>query len=115
MTQIFELFDTLLMPFSDWIQKLPIPPVRRFEKARDQLDRIVYGLIAERRASEALQRPLQSMNYTQRSQMLRMIRRGDGAEQIAATLGVPVNQVRLLMKLPGARSEAARKSRAAGL
>ena len=51
MTQIFELFDTLLLPFSDWIQKLPIPPVRRFEKARDQLDRIVYGLIAERRAS----------------------------------------------------------------
>ncbi len=51
MTQIFELFDTLLLPFSDWIQKLPIPPVRRFEKARDKLDRIVYGLIAERRAS----------------------------------------------------------------
>ena len=51
MTQIFELFDTLLLPFSDWIQKLPIPPVRRFEKARDQLDRIVYGLITERRAS----------------------------------------------------------------
>jgi cytochrome P450 len=51
MTQIFELFDTLLLPFSDWIQKLPIPPVRRFEKARDQLDKIVYGLIAERRAS----------------------------------------------------------------
>jgi cytochrome P450 len=51
MTEIFSLFDTLLLPFSDWIQKLPIPPVRRFEKARDQLDRIVYGLIAERRAS----------------------------------------------------------------
>jgi cytochrome P450 len=51
MTQIFALFDTLLMPFADWIQKLPLPPVRRFEKARDQLDRIVYGLIAERRRS----------------------------------------------------------------
>jgi cytochrome P450 len=51
MTQIFSLFDTLLLPFSDWIQKLPIPPVRRFEKARDKLDGIVYGLIAERRAS----------------------------------------------------------------
>ena len=51
MTQIFALFDTLLLPFSDWIQKLPIPSVRRFEKARDKLDRIVYGLIAERRAS----------------------------------------------------------------
>jgi len=51
MAQIFELFDTLLLPFSDWIQKLPIPPVRRFEKARDRLDKIVYGLIAERRRS----------------------------------------------------------------
>jgi cytochrome P450 len=51
MTAIFSLFDTLLMPFSDWIQKLPVPPVRRFEKARDQLDRIVYRLIAERRRS----------------------------------------------------------------
>jgi cytochrome P450 len=51
MTQIFELFDTLLLPFSDWIQKLPIPPVRRFEKARDKLDQIIYGLIAQRRAS----------------------------------------------------------------
>jgi cytochrome P450 len=51
MTQIFSLFDTLLLPFSDWIQKLPIPPVRRFEKARDKLDQIVYGLIAQRRAS----------------------------------------------------------------
>ena len=51
MTQIFSVFDTLLLPFSDWIQKLPIPPVRRFEKARDKLDQIVYRLIAERRAS----------------------------------------------------------------
>ena len=51
MTQIFELFETLLLPFPDWIQKLPLPPVRRFEKAREKLDKIVYGLIAERRAS----------------------------------------------------------------
>jgi cytochrome P450 len=51
MTQIFGLFDTLLLPFSEWIQKLPLPPVLRFERARDRLDRIVYGLIAERRAS----------------------------------------------------------------
>lgn len=49
MTEIFSLFDTLLMPFSDWIQKLRVPSVRRFEEARGKLDRIVYGLIAERR------------------------------------------------------------------
>ena len=51
MTQIFEQFETLLLPCSDRIQKQHIPPVRRFEKARDRLDKIVYGLIAERRAS----------------------------------------------------------------
>jgi len=51
MTEIFALFDTLLMPFSNLLQKLPIPPVRRFERARDRLDRIVYGLIADRRKS----------------------------------------------------------------
>jgi cytochrome P450 len=51
MNQIFGLFDTLLLPFSDWLQKLPLPPVLRFKRARDRLDRIVYGLIAERRAS----------------------------------------------------------------
>jgi cytochrome P450 len=51
MTTIFELFDTLMMPFADWIQKLPLPAVRRFEKSRAVLDKVIYGLIAERRAS----------------------------------------------------------------
>ena len=57
---------------------------------------------AERRAADALQRPFQGVNYTQRSQMLRMIRRGDSAGHIASALGVPLSQVRLLMKLPAA-------------
>ena len=51
MTQILGLFDTLLIPFSALLQKLPLPSVRRFEKARDKLDAIVYGMIAERRQS----------------------------------------------------------------
>lgn len=51
MTTIFSLFDTLLMPFADWIQRLPLPAIRRFERARASLDKVVYGLIAERRAS----------------------------------------------------------------
>ena len=49
--QVFELFEALLMPFSQWLEKLPLPSVRRFERARDRLDQIVYRLIAERRAS----------------------------------------------------------------
>jgi cytochrome P450 len=51
MTTIFNLFDTLMMPFADWLQKLPLPAVRRFEKSRAVLDKVIYDLIAERRAS----------------------------------------------------------------
>ncbi len=51
LTEIFSMFDTLMLPFSDWIQRLPLPMVRRFERARDSLDKVVYSLIAQRRAS----------------------------------------------------------------
>ena len=40
-----------------------------------------------------------SVNYTQRSQAIRLIRRGESAETITRTLGLPRSQVRLLMKL----------------
>jgi cytochrome P450 len=46
------LFDMVLMPFSEWIEKLPLPSVRRFYKARDFLDQTIYRIIAERRASK---------------------------------------------------------------
>lgn len=49
--EVFELFEALLMPFSQWLEKLPLPSVRRFERARNRLDQTVYRLIAERRAS----------------------------------------------------------------
>ncbi len=51
MTEVLSLFDTLLMPFSEWLQKLPFPATRRFERARDTLDHVIYKLIAERRSS----------------------------------------------------------------
>jgi cytochrome P450 len=51
LSQVFELFEALLMPFSQWLEKLPLPSVRRFERARDRLDQTVYRMIAERRAS----------------------------------------------------------------
>jgi cytochrome P450 len=49
------------MPFSEWIEKLPLPSVRRFEKARDFLDKTIYGIIAERRASKEDKGDLLSM------------------------------------------------------
>jgi cytochrome P450 len=51
MTSILEMFKVLLMPFSEYFDKLPLPMIRRFEKARARLDATIYGLIAERRKS----------------------------------------------------------------
>lgn len=47
---IFGVFDTILLPFSEYLEKLPLPPVRRFHEARRRLDRIIYRIIGERRA-----------------------------------------------------------------
>ena len=52
LTQVMILFDLVVMPFSEWIEKLPLPSIRRFYKARDFLDKTIYKIIAERRASK---------------------------------------------------------------
>jgi cytochrome P450 len=51
LTEVLGLFETVLLPFSEWLEKLPLPSVRRFERARDQLDRTIYRIIEERRKS----------------------------------------------------------------
>jgi cytochrome P450 len=51
MTTVLEMFRLLLLPFSEYMEKLPLPYVRRFEKARARLDATIYGLIRERRKS----------------------------------------------------------------
>lgn len=51
MEEVLGVFETVLNPFSDLLEKLPLPKVRRFHHAREQLDRIIYGIINERRAS----------------------------------------------------------------
>jgi cytochrome P450 len=51
LTEVLGLFDTVLLPFSEWLEKLPLPKVRRFERARALLDATIYRIIAERRAS----------------------------------------------------------------
>ena len=43
--------------------------------------------------------PKQTLNLTKRSQALRMNRRGDGPEQIAAALEMPLQEVDLLLKV----------------
>lgn len=61
MTTLVGLFDYLLLPFSEILEKLPIPHVRRFNRAKETLDRIIYGFINERRASGADKGDLLSM------------------------------------------------------
>jgi cytochrome P450 len=51
MTVVMDLFDTLTMPFFEFLQKLPLPQLRRFDNAREKLDRIMYRLIEDRRRS----------------------------------------------------------------
>ena len=46
---VLGLFDTVLLPFSEYLEKLPLPSVKRFERARDTLDQIIYRIIAEHR------------------------------------------------------------------
>jgi cytochrome P450 len=61
MTTLIEMFPLLLFPFSELLEKLPLPQVRRFDRARARLDQVIYGFIGERRASEEDQGDLLSM------------------------------------------------------
>ncbi len=51
MSVVMDLFNMLTIPFIEIIEKLPLPQIKRFDKARARLDRIIYRLIEERRAS----------------------------------------------------------------
>jgi cytochrome P450 len=51
LTTSLASFNLVLLPFGDRLAKMPIPPARRFARARARLDAIIYRLIAERRAS----------------------------------------------------------------
>src|SRR5262249_9034941 len=47
---ILSLHDRIAMPVAAWLQKLPLPPVRRFQKALGRLHATFSRLVAERRA-----------------------------------------------------------------
>jgi cytochrome P450 len=50
LTAVLNSFWTTMLPFADLLEKLPIGILKRGRDARAELDRIIYGLIAERRA-----------------------------------------------------------------
>ena len=51
LTEVMNLFGYLMLPFSELLEKLPLPQRRRFERARARLDRVIYRIIEERRRS----------------------------------------------------------------
>jgi cytochrome P450 len=51
MTCIMQMFNLLMYPFAELIEKLPLPQVRRYERMRARLDATIYRIIDERRRS----------------------------------------------------------------
>ncbi|MFN2413876.1 MAG: cytochrome P450 [Pyrinomonadaceae bacterium] len=49
LTEVMNLFGYLMLPFSELLEKLPLPPQRRFLRARARLDAVIYRIIEERR------------------------------------------------------------------
>ncbi|MGH9836623.1 MAG: cytochrome P450 [Blastocatellia bacterium] len=51
LTTTFEMFNRVTLPFSQFLERLPLPATKRFQKARERLDTTIYRIINERRAS----------------------------------------------------------------
>ena len=49
LTTSFQSFSIAMLPFSEWLERLPIPATLRFKRARARLDRTIYRMIDERR------------------------------------------------------------------
>jgi len=49
LTTAFESFNLAMLPFTEYLDKLPIPAARRFNAARARLDGTIYRMIDERR------------------------------------------------------------------
>jgi cytochrome P450 len=61
LTELQHLFPFLLIPFSETLEKLPFPNVKRFHRARDNLDKVIYRIIRERRTDPTDRGDLLSM------------------------------------------------------
>jgi cytochrome P450 len=51
LTTTFEAFNVGILPFSEILERLPLPYMKRFYAARARLDATIYRIIEERRAS----------------------------------------------------------------
>ncbi len=55
------LFGRTSIPFSEWLLKLPLPSSIRFKKAKARLDRLIYGIIEDRRNDDGTHEDLMSL------------------------------------------------------
>jgi cytochrome P450 len=51
LSDFMEMFGFIFLPFSQYLERLPIPPMSKVRRARATLDTIIYRLIRERHAS----------------------------------------------------------------
>ena len=51
LTTTFDAFNLGILPFSELLEKLPLPYIKRFEAARARLDKTIYRIIDEHRAT----------------------------------------------------------------
>jgi cytochrome P450 len=61
LSSLVEQFNILMLPYSEFIERLPIPRMIRVRKAIERLDRTVYRMIDERRNSSEQKNDLLSM------------------------------------------------------
>lgn len=53
MTTMISMFNLLMLPFSELLEKLPLPQAKRFRQAKETVDRVIYQIIRDRRESGA--------------------------------------------------------------
>jgi cytochrome P450 len=61
MSTVVNTFNFLMLPFSEWLEKLPIPQSIKVKRAKQTLDRIIYEIIDNRRQDPADHGDLLSM------------------------------------------------------
>src|SRR5207245_10125397 len=68
LTDVISLFPRFVLPFAGLLHRLPLPSTRRFERARERLDAVVYRMIEDRRRSGAARGDLLSMPLLARAE-----------------------------------------------
>ena len=61
LTDVFEVFPLTMSPLAPFLERLPLPIVRRYKRAQATLDRLIYRIIDERRQHSSDRGDLLSM------------------------------------------------------